>query len=199
MECGAMRIRSTVLLACLAAGCGSADEPSTTQAPAQNAAPVVAQAPSKPAPVTEAPQSAVPANAGVAADLVVKAEKLHRQGDVVGAVRALTAAIAANPQSAELFAKRAALLAHANLLPKAIADISRSIDLETTNPRFRNTRGFYYLSQRDYDRAINDFNDAIGIDLSYAHPYNNRGLAKIALGQHDAAVADFDAALRIDP
>jgi tetratricopeptide (TPR) repeat protein len=94
--------------------------------------------------------------------------------------------------------KRAAILAESRLLTQAIADISRAIQLDPDNARFRNTRGYFYLTQQDLPRALQDFNDAIGLDNSFAHPHNNRGLVRIAMGDAPTAVKDFDEALKID-
>jgi tetratricopeptide (TPR) repeat protein len=67
------------------------------------------------------------------------------------------------------------------------------------NARLRNTRGYFYLSQNDLDRAMADFDDAIGLDLEYEQPYNNRGLVRIAREDYTNALLDFDAALAINP
>jgi tetratricopeptide (TPR) repeat protein len=213
MECGAMRFYSTVLIACLAAGCGASSETNSTQGSASqtsagDTATALAQVGQTPAPTGQPKFEAQPAadtGAAESADPqagaahLAGAEELHRRGDTVGALRKITQAIAADPTNSEYYAKRAALLAHVDLLPKAISDISRAIELDGDDPRLRNMRGYYYLTQQNYERATQDFNDAIGLDLAYSHPYNNRGLTRLALGEYEFAVADFDAALRIDP
>ena len=206
MECGDMRFYRCVLMACLAAGCGAANDGPSGSSPtsAQTAATAtdgvrVAEA-QPPAIVQASAETAKPADRRAEATaLVARAEQLHRQGDALGTLRALTAAIAATPDSADLYSKRAAVLASAQLLPKAIADITRAIELAPRDAKLHNSRGFYFLSQQNYDRAMEDFNDAIGLDLAYSHPYNNRGLLRIATGDPEKAIADFDAALRIDP
>jgi len=128
-----------------------------------------------------------------AADDSLKARKGNE------AVQLLTQAIKAEPQRAEAYVKRGAVLAEAKLFTQAITDMTAALKIDSRNARILNTRGYYHLLSQQHDRAAQDFGDAIGLDLNYPQPYNNRGLVWIAQGKHEDAIKDFDNALKAKP
>jgi tetratricopeptide (TPR) repeat protein len=126
------------------------------------------------------------------------ADRLISAGNYRQALPILTQIIKASPKAKDAYVKRAAILAESKMLTPAIADMSRAIEIDPENARFRNTRGYFYLSQQKLKEALQDFSDAIGLDMSYAQPHNNRGLVRIATGDVKTAVKDFEEAIKID-
>lgn len=144
--------------------------------------------------------AAVTATTQVSYDqLLATAEQFVRDRKINEAVQILTQAIALDSSKPAAYVRRAALCSEANLLAQAIADMSSAIQLEPNNAKFLNTRGYFLLLSKQYDRADSDFSDAIGLDLEYVQPYNNRGLVAVAQGKFDVALKDFDNALKFKP
>jgi tetratricopeptide (TPR) repeat protein len=79
-------------------------------------------------------------------------------------------------------------------LDGAVADSTRSIEIDPSSAVAYNTRGFAKLSKGDLDGAIADFDRAIGLDPVYARAYGNRGQAKRAKGDRLGAMDDLDRA-----
>jgi tetratricopeptide (TPR) repeat protein len=90
-------------------------------------------------------------------------------------------------------------MAESKLPTQAISDMTKAILLEPSNARFRNTRGYFHLTQQSYTQAIQDFSDAIGLDANFPQAHNNRGLARVAMKEFAPGIKDFDEALKIDP
>lgn len=127
------------------------------------------------------------------------ADGFMAKGQLRQAAQILTELIRQNPKAAESYVKRAVILAESKLLTQAIADMSKAITLDKDNARFRNTRGYFYLSQQSYPQAYQDFSDAIGLDDKFSQAHNNRGLVSVATKLFDKAIKDFDEALKLDP
>ncbi len=84
-------------------------------------------------------------------------------------------------------------------LDGAIADYSRSLELEPKNSYTYYNRGNIKQAKGDLNGAISDYNSAIELGLQYADAYNNRGNAKGAKGDLDGAITDFNRALELNP
>jgi len=132
-------------------------------------------------------------------ELLRSSEELLKSRKPNEAVQALTNAIMLNPAREDAYVRRAAICSEAGLLTQAIADMSAAVKLAPNNAKYLNTRGYFLLLSKQYDRAESDFSDAIGLDLSYAQPYNNRGLIWVAQGKYEQAIKDFDNALKAKP
>lgn len=127
------------------------------------------------------------------------ADGLIAKGQLRQANEILSRVIQLNPKATDAYVKRAAIMAESKLLTQAIADMTKAILLDPSNARFRNTRGYFRLSQQDYPQAFQDFSDAIGLDGSFSQAHNNRGLARVATKDFEAGIKDFDEALKINP
>lgn len=206
-----MRWILPLLTVSLIAGCGgdesqqvsTSETTQTTADSTQTSTPDIVQAGAETAapeqPTTAQPPSGPAVPVVTAEQVLQQVDLLIQQRQFNQAVNVLNQLIAQRRDIPEAYLKRAAIYAEAKLFSRAIADMSRAIELQPRNARLRNTRGYFYLSQNDLDRAMTDFDDAIGLDLEYHQPYNNRGLVRIAREDFQGALLDFDAALRIDP
>jgi tetratricopeptide (TPR) repeat protein len=82
---------------------------------------------------------------------------------------------------------------------EAIAALTTSLRLDSTQSMAWFNRGLAYLNGNDPDRAIGDFTKAIVHAPELAKAYNNRGVAWAMEGRHDRALADFNRCLELSP
>src|SRR5215470_9394771 len=82
---------------------------------------------------------------------------------------------------------------------RAIADLTKAIEIDPKYAAAYNSRGNAYRDRKDYDQAIADHTRAIEIDPKYAAAYNNRGNAYRDKKDYDQAIADYTTAIEIDP
>src|SRR6185503_8670335 len=82
---------------------------------------------------------------------------------------------------------------------RAIADYSKAIDLNPTEPDYYNNRGVAHRAKGDLDRAIGDYGKAIELNSKHAQAYHNRGNAYRFRGAYDLAVNDYARAIEINP
>ena len=190
------RITSLLLLSSLIVGCGSSDEPKTSQEP--KAKPTSTKTVEKGNPSESGSEK--PAKQTVTyQQLISAADQLHEKRDVRNAVKVLTTAIKAKPTRTEAYIKRAAILAEAKLYKQAVGDMNSAIAIEGNNPKFRNTRGYFLLLLKENEAAERDFNKAIDLDGEYPQVYNNRGLVFIGQNQYIKAMNDFRKAIELKP
>lgn len=81
----------------------------------------------------------------------------------------------------------------------AMVYYSKSIEINSQNPKAFSNRGLIQGSSGNLKAAIIDFNNAIKIDNRYDHAYLNRGVTRGALGDLKGAIADFSKAISINP
>ena len=77
----------------------------------------------------------------------------------------------------------------------AIADYTRSLQLNPSHAKAYTNRGIAYISRKDYDNAIADLDQAIHVEPKDNEPYIQRGWAKYYKGEGEQAVADFNQAI----
>ena len=82
---------------------------------------------------------------------------------------------------------------------QAMADFSKSIQIDPQDAKTYVNRGTVYLVQKQYDQAIADYSKAIQIDPQDATAYHNRGMAYAYHAQYEQAIVDFSKAIQIDP
>lgn len=130
---------------------------------------------------------------------VVAADTLIKQGRNVAANKLLTAALTVDPTLAEAHMLKATIYMGSNLPSRAIASISKAIELKPDSAAYRTIRGRYLLGQQAYQQALADFDAALASDASYAPAHNHRGLVNVAVSRHEDALADFNAAIASKP
>ncbi len=82
---------------------------------------------------------------------------------------------------------------------RAIADLTKSIELDPGLAWAHYNRGTVYQMKGLHDLAIADFTQAIQLNPRFTLAYNNRGVAYRKKGKRRRAVADYRKALQIDP
>ena len=81
----------------------------------------------------------------------------------------------------------------------AIADYSKSIELDPGRFRPWFARGTLYLKLLKYNEAIADMTKTLELNPRYEKAWVNRGNAYRDLGKNDLAIADYNAALKLKP
>ena len=76
----------------------------------------------------------------------------------------------------------------------AIDDLSKVLEVDSTNAYVYYDRGNLYLAQDDYEHAIADFTKAISLNTNMAEAYYNRGLALIQTGKKAEGIEDLSQA-----
>jgi len=82
---------------------------------------------------------------------------------------------------------------------RAIADLSKAIELKPDYADAYHDRGVAYRRKGDYDLAIADYSKAIELRPDYAFYYHARGDAYRGRGDYDRANADLSRAIELEP
>lgn len=122
----------------------------------------------------------------------------HASGeDATGAMKLYSDAIRLMPELSDPYAMRAALFADKGMHERAIADISKAIEIdgEGAGPGWHSDRADYYLLAGNNDAAVTDFKTAIRKAPAAARYYRGLVNAAFKAGKPDAAVPVFTDAL----
>ena len=83
---------------------------------------------------------------------------------------------------------------------KAIADLSKAIELNPKDAKAYYNRGLAYgKGKGQFDKAIADFTKAIELDPTDANAYIGRGVAWGKKGVYDRAISDCNKAVELNP
>lgn len=199
------RLWILVLGTTLTVGCGQ-QAPPASQASQETAKPTVSSTPDQPetttaaAAQTQTPEAAPQAKNGPSYEqLITAANQFIQKRDLNNSLRVLTQAIKTDPNRAEGFIRRAAVLAEGKAMPQAVRDMSMAIKLEPKSSKLHNTRGYFLLLLKQYELAEKDFNAAIDLKPDYPQALNNRGLVFLAVEEHVKALNDFRMAIKVKP
>jgi lipoprotein NlpI len=133
------------------------------------------------------------------ADAFVRLDQARTLRD--SAIADFTAAIAAKPDDASLYAARGEDRHLNGDYDPAIADFDAALKLDNTAVTLLQ-RAASLRAKGDYDRAVADYTAALGRDAKEAglegwEIYNERGYAQFLAARYDAAAADFAKALTL--
>jgi serine/threonine protein kinase/predicted Zn-dependent protease len=128
----------------------------------------------------------------------LRADVLLALGRGRDALAALDRYLSADRADAEAYRLRGFERAKIGDHAGALADYTRSLELEPGAPATRTRRGWAYLMEAAR-LAEADFEAAIQADPAHGEFYNGRGYARVLLGQHRAGIADAEEALRLGP
>jgi lipoprotein NlpI len=81
----------------------------------------------------------------------------------------------------------------------AMADYTKSIELDPEHASTYNNRGNVRNQKGDIEGALADYERAIQLDANYAFPWRSRASIKFNRGDLDGAIADMSEALKRDP
>jgi Flp pilus assembly protein TadD len=134
----------------------------------------------------------------------VRADCDERSG-VEAAIRGCTDAIGKDPKDASAYYRRGLAYDRRGDLERAMADLTKAIDVESTR-RYPNSsllsnyyvaRGDLFYRKHDYDAAAEDYSKAIGRSPVDAASYKKRALARYQAEKLEAALADAEKARRL--
>jgi Tfp pilus assembly protein PilF len=80
-------------------------------------------------------------------------------------------------------------------LDKAIADVSKAIEIDPTRAGAHRVRGFALADQKHWNEAISDFNKALKLNAADTSALEGRARTYSEMGDQDHAIADFNAIL----
>ena len=90
-------------------------------------------------------------------------------------IRRLDEAVQRNPNSAEVYWKRASAWFDRGRFDRASRDLDEAIRLDPTNSAYFDARGFaYHMENRQEEKALADYGEAIRLDPVNHHAINNR-------------------------
>jgi tetratricopeptide (TPR) repeat protein len=141
-----------------------------------------------------------PATAGAQVpDPFERGRSLTWQGDLPGAVVALSRALERDPGNAQIFLYRGAVYDLQREPDMALADYSAAIALDRGLVEAYFRRAEIYRSKRDLGAALADFDRILKIRPDNFHALYRRGYLSAAQGKTEAAVADFERASVVAP
>jgi tetratricopeptide (TPR) repeat protein len=82
---------------------------------------------------------------------------------------------------------------------EAIANYTKSLELDPTDRSAHNNRGRAYEQLKRYDEAFADFTKVIEIDPTDRNGYHNRGVIYYRRSKYQKAVEDYTKAIELDP
>jgi TonB family protein len=97
------------------------------------------------------------------------------------------------------YQKRAATYSVTGEFDLAIADLTKSIELNGKDATSYLSRGLAYHNKKSFDQAVADFDIAIQMSPKEGAAYFARGNSYDKMGKADKAMADFQSAVDLDP
>ena len=82
---------------------------------------------------------------------------------------------------------------------RAIADLTKSVELRPSDPESHANRGAAYAKYEKYELAIEDYNKAINFNLHNAELYSVRGTIYAEMGEYVLAAEDLNKAIELNP
>ena len=81
---------------------------------------------------------------------------------------------------------------------EAIADYTKTIEMDSANLHAIHNRGLSYMKIQEYEKAIQDFISVIKLDEGNANAYFNRGCCYDAIREFELSIQDYSKALALD-
>lgn len=130
---------------------------------------------------------------------VCQAEARSPQERIAACTTVLSRPDASTATIADALFFRGTLLGNEGEHIRAIADLTRSIELVPNSAGAFVNRGNQFLAMNDNGRAIADYDAAIALDNNHAIAFMQRGIARKRQGDLTGAVAEYNEAIRIAP
>jgi tetratricopeptide (TPR) repeat protein len=126
-------------------------------------------------------------------------EAMHklRTGNLAGAVKDYSLAIAQDPKAAEHYVNRGIAYNELGQNQQAIADYNKALALKPDLVLAYYNRANAHQQLKQYKEAIADYSKIISLNSEYAYAYANRGAAYFQINQKKEAVKDVEKAIQI--
>lgn len=127
------------------------------------------------------------------ARLIERADRLAQIHDLDGALALLDAALAAEPENAEVLRKRGAVRMTARDYAGARADYDRAVDLDPADAEAAVGQGDVASTEGRYADAVVSYSVALRLDPSQSTALSGRAYAYYQIGRFDRSLSDFRA------
>ncbi|HIK92442.1 MAG TPA: tetratricopeptide repeat protein [Planctomycetes bacterium] len=128
-----------------------------------------------------------------------KANIMSDRGRYNDAVLLYTKAAAGFPNRGDIYYRRGICYENLELLPRALEDYSRCLELQPSHLDSLNNRGVVLAKLERYEEASEAFAGLIRQQPDNVLALRNRGLCQHDLGNFDEALADYTAAVTLAP
>jgi len=137
---------------------------------------------------------------------IVKPDALYREamaasqkGEFKQTITSINELLALWPNSAELYANRAACYLVTNDPKKALPDCSKAISLNPQSDVAYSNRGAVYGTLGDYPHALEDFDKALSLNPTSEAGHMNRGELLVKTNKFEDAVKDLTFTINANP
>jgi tetratricopeptide (TPR) repeat protein len=136
--------------------------------------------------------------------LGIKARLDVAKNDTDGALKAMDAAIALDPERAPLYLDRAAIWSGKGDRDKALTDCDQAIKLDANNAggfavAAHVLKARLLVSDGKLDAAIGEYDEAVKLNPKLVALYIDRAALRDRKGDKEQALADYEAAIKADP
>ncbi|MCC5917792.1 MAG: tetratricopeptide repeat protein [Cryomorphaceae bacterium] len=127
-----------------------------------------------------------------------EAIQLYHSGDFLGAINNINMAIQDDSLNTDYYFNRAVILFEQfDQLDAAVMDLTKVIQIDSSDWKAYQNRGYYYYLNEQYDKALSDINMSIQLNPDFSNAYLLRGLLKEKLNDSIDACADYKTAERL--
>jgi tetratricopeptide (TPR) repeat protein len=132
--------------------------------------------------------------------LVGRGEARQGKGSLAEALADFTLAIDQHPShAAAAYCARGSYWLAQNEYDKALADLTKAVELSPQDSLAWRQRGTCLLDKEDFEAAARDLTKAIELNPNDALAYDRRGFAWLSSGKFADALADFDEEIKREP
>lgn len=128
---------------------------------------------------------------------VLEAMQKLRTGDLQGAVKDYSAAIAQDPKDADSYVNRGIAYNELGQNQQAIADYTKALEIKPDQVLAYYNRANAYHQLNQYKEAIADYSKIIELNPEYAYAFANRGATYFQMEKKQEAIADLEQAIKI--
>jgi len=131
--------------------------------------------------------------------LMVKADRLHKKGDLTGAIDTYSEVLVLSPAQAEVYMRLGSVYYEAQQYDKALATYTRVLKRAQNDARLLNNIGSVLLAKGDAAKALGYFIQARRNSADYVEPLYNMACAYARMKKKDAALSSLRQACGIQP
>ncbi|MEQ8677028.1 MAG: tetratricopeptide repeat protein [Aggregatilineales bacterium] len=140
-----------------------------------------------------------PTDCDVSLDYVELATEAVDAGDMEQVIHDLSCNIKTDPSSYDAWYLRGFYFAVNDQHEAAIADYTRAIEIDATEPVGYSDRAFSLYMLGEYQNAINDYTRAIELDPDDPNAHYSRAGVYSEIEDHQAAIDDYTRVIELDP
>jgi putative GTP pyrophosphokinase len=135
-------------------------------------------------------------------DLLLAALSAHNRDDYEGATRIYAEILEQKPEreiAVVVYKHRGMALFSQSKYDEAIADFTRSLELDPNDYKAAYYRGVVHSVLQDFEAAVSDFDLALAINPYHFYSRYRRAMAYWHIGDYAQALSDSEAALKLEP